>query len=74
MADTSITVSYTYKGVTVTADQAITVLDSAAPAKNGEDVYELYTANDMLWFANQVNTGLNGAANGKLMNDIDLSG
>ena len=73
-ADSIITVSYTYKGVTMTADQAITVLDTAAPSKNGEDTYELYTANDMRWFANQVNTGLNNAINGKLMDDIDLSG
>ncbi|HWP98700.1 MAG TPA: 6-bladed beta-propeller, partial [Syntrophomonadaceae bacterium] len=73
-ADTKITVSYTYAGVTKAADQAITVLASTAPAKNSDNVYELYTADDMLWFANQVNTGTNNAISGKLMKDIDLTG
>ena len=72
-ANTKITVSYTYNGVTRTVDQPITVLASAAPNLNG-DVYELATADHMLWFANQVNTSLNNAVGGKLMNDIDLSG
>ncbi|MCG9967274.1 Ig-like domain-containing protein [Pelotomaculum terephthalicicum JT] len=72
-ADTKITVSYTYEGVTMTAEQAITVSASPAPGKDADDVYELSTADHMLWFANQVNTGLNNAIKGKLMNDIDLS-
>ncbi len=71
--DTRITVSYTYAGVTMTADQDITVLASAAPGKNDADVYELSTTDHMLWFANQVNTGLNNAISGKLLNNIDLS-
>ncbi|NLE26597.1 MAG: DUF1533 domain-containing protein, partial [Clostridiaceae bacterium] len=71
-ADTQITISYTYKGVTKTVDQPITVLASAPPVLNGE-VYELSTADHMLWFANQVNICLNTAINGKLLDDIDLS-
>ncbi|TEB16966.1 The GLUG motif protein [Pelotomaculum sp. FP] len=69
--DTTITVSGAYGGMAYSYDFTITV--AAAPSKNG-DVYELSTADHMLWFANQVNAGLNNAVSGKLMNDIDLSG
>jgi hypothetical protein len=71
-ADTTITVSYTEGGVTKTVGQPIRVLASGPPALNG-DVYELSTADHLLWFANQVNTGLNNGIKGKLLNDIDLS-
>jgi hypothetical protein len=46
---------------------------SPPPGKNADDVYELFTADHMLWFANQVNSGSNNAIKGKLMQDIDLS-
>jgi len=73
LTDTAITVSYTYAGVTMTAEQAITVSTTKAPVQNAEGFYELTTAGHMLWLANQVNTGTDTAVKGKLMNDIDLS-
>jgi uncharacterized repeat protein (TIGR02543 family) len=71
--NTKITVSYTFREVSRTADQTITVLASAVPNKNG-DYYELYSSDNLRWFANQVNTGFNYAICGRLMNDIDLTG
>lgn len=69
-------VTYTLNDVTVS--KAIGTL-KVVPAveKDEAGTYELRTANDMLWFAAQVNDaarGLSGAVNGKVMNDIDLSG
>ena len=71
--DTEAIVSYTFEGITKTAAVAVKVLSSTAPSLNGGS-YELYTANDMLWFANRVNTNTAPTINGKLMSDIDLSG
>ncbi len=72
MGDTVITISYTEAGVTKTVAQPVTVL-AAAPHMDSDNVYELSTSDEMLWFANQVNTGTNNAIKGRLLNDIDLS-
>ena len=70
----AVTVSYTYGEITKTAEVAVTVSESSAPTQNDDGYYELKTVTDLLWFANQVNTGVNVSINGKLMNNIDLSG
>ena len=72
VGDTAVTISYTYNGVTQTTTVSITVLSTAVPG-SVDGVYQLASANDMLWFANQVNVGLNTAIKGLLVNDIDLS-
>lgn len=72
--DTGVIISYTYAGETKKVIQPVTVLDSAAPAIDSQGRVQLASANDMLWFANQVNTGINPGINGILMNDIELSG
>lgn len=72
--DNEVTIGYTYAGDTRYVRQPVTVLESAAPTLDDEGRAQLRTANDMLWFANQVNTGINQSINGILMDDIDLSG
>jgi sugar lactone lactonase YvrE len=72
-SDISVIISYTYNGVTMTASVPITVLSTPAPVLSADGYYQLSNANDMLWFANQVNTGTNQVIKGKLLNGIDLS-
>ncbi|MEL7567865.1 MAG: bacterial Ig-like domain-containing protein, partial [Dehalobacterium sp.] len=50
-ATTKITVSYTHDNQIVTADIPITVLNTAAP-QAVDGVYQIASANDLLWFAN----------------------
>lgn len=47
--------------------------ETAAPAQDDEGFYEIGTAEDLLWFAEEVNGGNNGIK-GKLTADIDMSG
>ena len=69
--DTTITVSGTRGGMPYSYDFTITV--AGPPAMDSNNVYQLVTADHMIWFANQVNSGLNKKIKGKLMQDIDLS-
>ena len=69
---TKVTVSYTYRAKTVTVDVPVTVLATSAPTAT-DGIYNLSTPSDMIWFANQVNTGTNPAIKGKLAQSIDLS-
>ncbi|TEB07053.1 Listeria-Bacteroides repeat domain protein [Pelotomaculum schinkii] len=70
--DDKVTISYTSSGVTVTADQPVTVLATGAPALV-DGFYELSSADHMLWFANRVNVGRRASTKGKLTENIDLS-
>ena len=66
-----ITVSYTYGGVTVTGTYQLTVLDTPAPVKDENGAYQLTSANDLLWFANQVTCG-NNKANVTIAADVTM--
>ncbi|MEA4966085.1 MAG: dockerin type I repeat-containing protein [Oscillospiraceae bacterium] len=68
-----VTVSYTGNGVTQETTLTVTALNSAAP-KAVEGVYQLGSANDLRWFANQVNCAGNGGIDAVLTADIDLTG
>ena len=57
--------------VSVGAEPATGSYDVNGDGSN-ETAYEISTAADLLWFANEVNGG-NNKINGVLMNDIDLS-
>lgn len=52
---TVLTVSYTYVGKTLQATCEVIWLDTPKPLKNNGGCYQLYTENDLRWFANQVN-------------------
>ena len=65
-------VTYTYNEKTVTAETAVTILDTPAPALNADGYYELGCTNDVLWFANQVNSLKNVNINGKVIADITM--
>ncbi len=67
-----VTISYTYRGVTKTAEYNITRLNSNAPELE-QGVYQLENADDLVWFSNQVGMCGNGDINGKLLADVDLS-
>ena len=67
----TVNVEYTDKGVTYTQSFDITRLASNKP-KFVDNVCMLETADDMAWFANQVN-GCNKSYDAMLVNDIDLS-
>lgn len=43
------------------------------PTLNEEGYYEICSAEQLLWFADEVNSGRNPSANAILMNDIDLN-
>lgn len=64
-----LTVSYTWKGVTVTAGMTFTRLSAPAPKLN-QGFYELSCANDLTWFANQVGNLKNNTIGGRLTADI----
>jgi hypothetical protein len=72
--DLVVTVSYTENGVTKSAEVAgVIVLDTARPDRDSGGVYQIRSANDMVWMSAQVNqVGVPGI-NAKLVNDIDLS-
>jgi hypothetical protein len=70
--DTEITISYTAGEVTKTTTHPIKV--GNYPPAVVDSVYQLGTADDMLWFANFVNVGGNVSNNAALTGDIDLSG
>lgn len=70
VAENIVTVSYTYGGKTLTAAVELTLLDSAAPGVNGSGSYELYSSNDLLWFANQVKAYQRTGLHAVVMNDI----
>ncbi|HBC92512.1 MAG TPA: hypothetical protein DCZ10_06300 [Pelotomaculum sp.] len=70
-ADTAVTISYTYNGVTMTAEQAITVVEGPGLE---DDIYILSAPDHLIWFADHVNAGGNVSARAKLTGDIDLSG
>lgn len=65
-----VTVSYTYQGKTLTATVELTLLDTPAPSINESGSYELYSSNDVLWFANQVKAYKLTDLNAIVMNDI----
>ena len=67
----TVNVEYTDKGVTYTQSFDVTRLASNKP-EFVDNVCMLETADDMAWFANQVN-GCNKSYDAKLVNDIDLS-
>lgn len=48
--------------------------ETTAPAQDDNGVYEISTPEQLLWFAQQVNSGNNNAIKGKLTADIDMSG
>lgn len=67
-----VTVSYTYEGKTATAEQKITVLKSKPEESGG--VYSLKNAEDMIWFAAQVNESEKLDIKAQLSDDIVLTG
>ena len=67
-----LSVTYTEDEVTQIATLQLTFLSSNSPTTL-EDVYQLDSADDMVWFANQVNIGVNLSINGILTQDIDAS-
>ncbi|MEA5144194.1 MAG: hypothetical protein VB023_11580 [Oscillibacter sp.] len=72
-----LTVSYTYGNQTVTAPVHLTILNTPAPTQDESGFYLLNTANDLVWFANRVNTGFaesHQTDSAKLTADIDLTG
>ena len=48
--------------------------ETTAPTQDDNGVYEISTPEQLLWFAQQVNSGNNNAIKGKLTADIDMSG
>ena len=77
-ATSKVTVSLTYNGTTLSAKIPVTVLSSSAPrlvkdgASDTQTVY-LKSADDFLWFANQVTTNAAADMNAVQEEDIDLS-
>ena len=67
-----VTVSYQEKEQIFQTSFDIFFLSGEAPEKI-EDVYQLSTPDDMIWFANQVNEFGKKDINGAVQNDIDLS-
>ncbi len=69
------TIRVTTKDGGFTAACAVTVTDSNAPQKDESGVYQIATAAQLKWFADQVNDGgdENAALNAVLTEDIDLS-
>ena len=67
-----LTVSYTEGGVTKTAPLQLTYLAGDAPTATA-GVYQLDSADDMLWFANQVNALGRVNLNAELLAGVDLS-
>ncbi|HBC92470.1 MAG TPA: hypothetical protein DCZ10_06090, partial [Pelotomaculum sp.] len=74
--DTFVTISYTHHGhdgdVTITVDQAITVI--AVPSQDEDGYYLIQTVSDLQWFANQVSVLGNAGINARLAGNIDLTG
>lgn len=68
----TVTVNYTEKGTPYSESFNITILQDEAPDLV-DGVYQLSTADQVVWFANQVNALKNDTINGILLNDIDLS-
>ncbi len=64
-------VMYTYRNVTRTCILDLTILDTPAPSAK-EDVYELNGVNDLIWFANQVNTLNQTALDARLTADLEM--
>jgi len=67
-----VTVSYVEGGITQTTTLQLTSLTSNVPA-TVNSIYQLDSADDMLWFTNQVNVLGKTTLNAELLNDIDLS-
>ncbi|ATW24905.1 S-layer homology domain-containing protein [Candidatus Formimonas warabiya] len=72
METTAVTISYEYQGVAKTTTQPITVI--AALPELSDEYYQIEDASDLLWFADQVSVQGNGSINGKLVNNLDLTG
>ncbi|SDB19725.1 InlB B-repeat-containing protein [Eubacterium oxidoreducens] len=77
--DEKITISYTYKNMTLSEDIWIDVLSTRAPnvhitSDTEERTVDIYQENDLLWFANQVSINRYPAENAELMNDITVTG
>ena len=74
-SNNKITLSYTLNGTTKKETFTVKVLDqSNAPAQDEKGVYQLTSAADLIWFANEVSYFGNTAISGVLVNDIDVSG
>ena len=68
-----VTVSYTFGDKTLTATVELTILDTPAPTPNESGSYQLYSSNDVLWFANQVKAYKLADLNAVVMNDITVA-
>lgn len=68
----TVTVSYEYNKNICEAEQKITVLKAAPEGSDG--VYSLKNAEDMIWFAAQVNESENSTIKAQLSEDIVLTG
>ena len=66
-------VSYTFGGKTMTDTVELTLLDTPAPTQNADGAYQLTSANDLLWFANQVKALKRVELDAVVMNDITAS-
>lgn len=73
LEDSTLTVSYTYGGVTKTDTCQITWLDSDKPQRDGDGAYLLKTENDLRWFANQVNALGQTVAKAVVQQDITVT-
>jgi hypothetical protein len=77
-ADTSVTVSFTYRSRTAEASVPIHVLDTEAPEVIENEEKKTSTAviaseNDLIWFNNQVTTGKNTKLMAELETDLTLT-
>ncbi len=71
----TVTVSYTVNQITMTDSfEVIAAGARTEPARDGEGVYCLETAEDMLWFSEEVNIRGNTGLHVRLGADIDLRG
>ena len=58
-----------------TATCHVTVTDSDKPTQDAKGIYQISTAKELLWLANEVNTSVKGTViNATLTQNIDLSG
>lgn len=72
--DNKITVSYKLNGVTKKETFTVVVKDQSNPPEQDEKgVYQIKTAEDLVWFANEVTYFGNNKISAKLIEDIDMS-
>lgn len=70
----TVTISYTVKDVTKTDSFEVVVLENLTePSKDQAGIYQITTADELMWLADQVSYFGNTAVNAVLVNDIDVS-